>query len=80
MKGGILDFAIWLLVLVALWIFALGPICQEQAQSYITTHNATGITAFLFANLNLWFYIALGISVLIRVGIALNKEVGEYRY
>lgn len=52
-------------VFVVLWFGGLGGFLGELGQSVIATNNMTGIEAFFVANLNIWIFICIVLSLIV---------------
>lgn len=78
-KGNVVEFSIFVLVLIALWIFAIGPFAKTAANNAITTNNLTGLQAFLLANLNLAFFIFILVLIGGYTAWASRRTQGGYR-
>lgn len=67
-KKGTLDTAVYFMVavlfIILAWIYLVNPILQSQIPGMITTNNITGIQAFVWYNLNLFFFITMFLFVL----------------
>lgn len=58
-KGfGILGFIFLFILLIVMWAFIFAPMFQLAGQQAIA-NGATGIEAFLWNNINLWFFLCL---------------------
>ena len=60
---GIISFVFLLILFMIIWAVWLGGYINAQAQQWIATAGATGLEAFLIANLNLWIFLILLIVI-----------------
>lgn len=63
-KGGasVVTFIFMEIVFLIIWAFGLGAWISTAGQEYITQSGATGLEAFLAANINLVIFFCLFIS------------------
>lgn len=52
-------FLLFLTILVFLWIYMINPVISDRIPTMITANNITGIQAFFWYNLNLFFFITI---------------------
>lgn len=62
-KGQMMSILFSLLVFIILWAMFFGKWLADWGQRYIIQHSATGLEAFLMANMNLWVLAGLIIGV-----------------
>ena len=63
---GVFGFVLLFLLLLVMWPFILAPMFTLAGQNAIA-NGATGIEAFLWTNINLWFFFALLIIIIIYI-------------
>lgn len=63
-QTGIISYFFLVIVFVIIWALWLGRYLNESGRQAITDLGLTGIEAFLIANINLFIFIGLVISVL----------------
>jgi len=68
---GSITFLIIMIFSVMLWIYMINPILQAFIPTMIVTNNITGLEAFLWQNINLFFFVTLA---LITVSFAIFKR------
>jgi hypothetical protein len=54
-KGGILNTMFMFIMLFLVWTFWLGSFLADWGEQAIADTGITGLEAFFYANLNLWF-------------------------
>jgi len=72
-KGQITEVLFSLLVFIILWAMFFGEWLANEGEKYIVQHSATGLEAFLMANMNLWVFAGLIIGVVTTLFIGGNK-------
>jgi len=61
-----------LVVFGVVWVMFAGKQIAGWAQRAIELNNLTGLEAFLLANLNLWVFLFMLITIIVAVSIAKN--------
>ena len=62
-QAGPLALILMFILFVILWALWLGSFIQEWGARMITDNGLTGVEAFAVANLNLWIFLGLLISI-----------------
>lgn len=64
-KGyGALGFVFLFALLIFMWPFVLAPMFRVAGENAVAS-GATGLEAFLWTNINLWFFLCLVIVVIV---------------
>lgn len=61
---GIVGFVFLFILLLIMWPFVLAPLFNQAGANAIS-NGATGLEAFFWNNINLWFFLTLLIVVII---------------
>jgi len=63
-KGQFMSLLFGLLVFIILWVMFFAEWLSSWGAAYIVQHSATGLEAFLMANMNLWVFIGIILGTL----------------
>jgi len=72
--GSSVYFVIFIMMLILCWVYLVWPVIQDTIPGMISSNGITGIEAFLWNNLNLFFFITLFIIVLSYAAIMRGKK------
>jgi hypothetical protein len=63
-QNGPVGFVILIFIIVALWFLWLGERFSIIGADAIANNNMVGLEAFMWANLNLWFWLCMILGVM----------------
>lgn len=66
-KGGLLSFTFWIIMFIALWALWLGSFLSEWGLKNITDNGLVGIEALFYANMNLWIFLTLLVTIFLGI-------------